>query len=143
MKMKIERLTRERDRLAAEIDALKHRLRGFDDAINLLKQEEESNASLTTRKRPNVKGMTLKVLEESGEKGATAQEVVTKAQERGHNLDRASVSSLLSRLKRENTLVFVDSRYYLASHAPTEGSENDHLNIPSLRPPLNVVRSGE
>jgi hypothetical protein len=47
----------------------------------------------------------MEVIHEAGKGGVTAVEVVDRAAAKGRTLDRASVSSLLSRLKREGTLV--------------------------------------
>ncbi len=135
MKMQVERLTRERERLRTEIEALKNQLAGLDRAIELIKQESDSATLHTGRKRPSVKSMTLMVINECGKDGVTAHEIVEMARAKGHDLERASVSSLLSRLKREGTLVFYDSRYYPTEQAPqqkletTEGGERTSPNV--------------
>jgi len=61
----------------------------------------------------------MEIIEESGTNGVTVGEVLERAAVRGKELDRASVSSLLSRNKREGLLTFDGERYHVASpHGP-------------------------
>ena len=65
------------------------------------------NASVSV----NVKKAVLDIVVEAGINGVSAAEVVKKAAEDGRNLKSTSVSSLLSRLKREGTLELRDGKY--------------------------------
>lgn len=132
-KAQMNRLLEQRARLSAEIEALRNKLEGLDLAIQLLSSDEETRSDETPQgnaprspRRSNVKGITLQLLEESGSEGLSASEVVERAQNRGHTLDRGSVSSLLSRLKKEGTLIYDGSKYYLAENAPIRMSGPHH-----------------
>lgn len=134
----MKKLLEERQRLEAQIEALKQQLIGLNRAIALLNGEEaveaQSQQQPKERKpRSSVKEVVLKLLEESRDAGLTANETVDLAAQRGIALDRGSVSSYLSRLKREGVLVLRDSKYRIAScagaaeNAPSEAvSANLH-----------------
>jgi hypothetical protein len=120
----MQRLTELRDRLKADIDrheaaieALRNQLIGIDQAIKTLGGEAVGTGS---SRRTNVKKTVMQIIHDVGRQGVTAVEVVARAQAIGKTLDRASVSSLLSRLKREGTLVFNGERYSEAAAPPPE-----------------------
>lgn len=112
-KEQMDKLLAERDRLAAQIAGLQHELAGLDRAIRVLKGEH--GAPLAAKPRVAVKDVVLGLLDEFRETGLSAGETVERAYEREIALDRASVSSLLSRLKREGILTFDGSKYRIAS----------------------------
>ena len=101
---KVKRLHEERDRLVAEIEAKKHELVGLERAIALLQEGEDSADGLSKRRRTAIKDIVLRLLESHKEAGLTAVEVVEVAKAQGHELERGSVSSLLSRLKKDSVL---------------------------------------
>ena len=120
----MQKLTELRDRLKADIDrheaaieALRNQLIGIDQAIKTLGGEAVGAGS---SRRTNVKKTVMQIIHDVGRGGVTAVEVVARAQAVGRSLDRASVSSLLSRLKREGTLVFNGERYSEAPPPPAE-----------------------
>jgi CRP-like cAMP-binding protein len=145
-KAQMNRLLEQRARLAAEIDALRNKLEGLDMAIQLLSSDDDTTSSEAVHndvsrpsRRANVKGITLQLLEESGSEGLSSNDVVERAQNRGHSLDRGSVSSLLSRLKKEGTLIYDGTKYYLAQNAPVRMS-GPHQSDGSS-PTLSILRS--
>ncbi len=113
-KENMEKLHLERERLKAQIASLEGELRGIERAINMLKgNDADSNPNPVYRKRQRggIKDVVLKMVEDSGSRGTVASEIVEKAEKSGQSLDRNSVSSLLSRLKREGSLSYDDGRY--------------------------------
>ena len=113
----MQKLTGLRDRLMGEIgrhqqaiEALKQQLSGVDQSIKALGGDVGAGPS----RRTNVKGTVMEIIGEAASLGVTAFEVVDRGAAKGRDLDRPSVSSLLSRLKREGTLVLMEGRYYVA-----------------------------
>ena len=96
-----------------ELEALRNKLKGIDASIAAV-----GGASLSPeprrRTRRNVKGTVMDLIVKAGGAGVTAHEIVDQAAANGRQLDRPSVSSLLSRLKREGVLSFDGERYYPA-----------------------------
>ncbi|MGC9418513.1 MAG: hypothetical protein ACP5EN_06015 [Rhodovulum sp.] len=68
-------------------------------------------------KKGSVKAAVLRLLEEAGERGLNANQAVTRGKERGIDLDRGSVSSLLSRLKSDEIVAHDGERYRLKKFA--------------------------
>ncbi|MGB9141248.1 MAG: hypothetical protein WCB71_03515, partial [Aestuariivirga sp.] len=66
----------------------------------------------------------LSIVTSSESAGVTVNELMNKAKTDGVALERASVSSLLSRLKREGILQIKDGRYYTMS--PILGGATPH-----------------
>lgn len=116
----MQKLQEARDKLAAEIEAKRHQLAGLDQALALLREGEDAESG--KRSRTATKSVTLALLQEYREAGLSSSEVVEIAKQRGQELDRPSVSSLLSRLKREGTLVLSGSKYRLASVRETQAA---------------------
>jgi CRP-like cAMP-binding protein len=128
----MHKLTELRDRLMGEIgrhqqaiEALKHQLSGVDQSMKALGGDAGAGPS----RRTNVKRTVMEVIHDASRVGVTAVEVVDRAAAKGRSLDRASVSSLLSRLKRDGTLTFNGERYF---------------EVPPSTPetPLKIVKSG-
>jgi hypothetical protein len=116
----MQRLEELRERLLADIAtqeralyALQNKLAGVDAAIAAMKGTALPVDHAPSRQR-NVTRTVMEVIEETGTKGVTAAEVVERAAAKGKILYRASVSSLLSRNKREGLLTFDGERYHTA-----------------------------
>jgi hypothetical protein len=111
----MKRLIEERERLAKQIEALQSELRGIDRAISLMKGEVTPPQEAADRKprARNVKETVLALVQKAGHDGLNVNELLTAAQRENIHLERGTVSSLLSRFKRENVLDMKDGRYFL------------------------------
>jgi hypothetical protein len=96
-----------------ELEGLRNRLKGIDASIAALAGIDVATDP-RRRTRRNVKRTVMDLIVESGHAGVTANEIVERAASSGRQLDRPSISSLLSRLKREGVLSFNGERYYPA-----------------------------
>ena len=111
-----ERLIQERDELIRRREAIENQILGIERAISLIGRQESGDLDsepLKTGTRANTKMIVLDLLKEAGTTGLNAQTAVALAEKRGVNLDRASVSSLLSRLKRDEIVTYDNERYRL------------------------------
>jgi hypothetical protein len=104
-----------------ELEALRNRLKGYDAAMAAATGTSVPPGP-RRRTRRNVKGTVMDMIVEAGTAGVTAHEIVDKAAAGGRQLDRPSVSSLLSRLKREGVLSFDGERYHQANAREVENS---------------------
>jgi hypothetical protein len=114
----MKRLLAERERLKTEIERLQHELKGLDRAIALMggvgQVPEFEPVAAKTRGR-NVKETVLSIVGASGHAGISAVGVLDKAKELySVHLDRGSVSSMLSRMKKEGVLDMRDGNYFIA-----------------------------
>lgn len=101
----------QRDKLLAEMEAMKHKIEGLNLAISLIDGGEAGLKPVS--RRSGVKSYILDLLKEVGADGLNAQKAVEMAAQRGHKVDRASVSSLLSRFKQEGTIAYDGTMYRL------------------------------
>ena len=102
---------KQREAFLAEMEALRNRLSGLDLAIQLITQGENDG---TERERGHgITSTILRLLTDAGAAGISAEGAVEAAARQGIELNRSSVSSLLSRLKRAGTVVYADKRYIL------------------------------
>lgn len=125
---KMNKLKDQRDQLLKEIEALRNKVAGLEMAMSLLDSNEDGVSSKKgSRRRGNVKSTILELLSEVGTTGLNANTTVEMAKRRGVDLDRASVSSLLSRLKREEVLDYDGDKYRLKEFS--EPKENPNVSI--------------
>lgn len=89
------------------IEEMLRRAKGEDDAPAV--------SSAVKGRRTNVKGIVLALLQERSTLGLTAGIAVDMAEQRGVKLEKATVSSLLSRLKNDGIVTYADSVYRWAS----------------------------
>lgn len=120
VKMKLHRLKEVRAELVKEMESLQGKIAGIDIAIKTM--ESDDNTATPSKfdhnigkKRIPIKRPILEYLEQAGIQGLNANEAVEKSDGR---FDRASVSSLLSRLKADGLLTLVKDRYFLIKFAP-------------------------
>jgi hypothetical protein len=131
----LEKLTAARAALDEEIAALREHLReltakrqAFDEALAIVSDTSAPEHAPERRARGAVKDTALRLLQAHVEHGLTALELVEVAAREGITLDRASISSLLSKLKAQGTLVLdvSTSKYRPAppepAKAPSVGS---------------------
>ena len=122
-----KRLLEERERLLRQREALDNEIKGIERAIALVSEEESSKPS--SGKRTQIKGIVLDLLDDVGTTGLNATDAVELANKKGLTIERASVSSLLSRLKRDGIVVYDGNKYRLSKYAPTD----DGSSAPDLR----------
>ena len=125
-KMK-ERLLKERETLLHERDALENQIKGLERAIALFPDE---GAKLANGKKQPIKALVLELLEDVGTTGLNAATAVNMASTRSTPLERASVSSLLSRLKGDGIIEFDGSMYRLPKFAKAVAEEDDLVIFP-------------
>jgi len=121
----IARVTQQRDALTHHIDGLKRALSLIKKDATILNADLNHNDSSlsanverkTRQRRGGLKTTVLDIVTNQAEKGTTVNECVTIAAESGTSLDRASVSSLLSRLKKDDVLFYDGERYRLKQYA--------------------------
>ena len=121
---KMKPLKELRDQQATEVADLERkladarvRLNAYEKAIAAM-EGSPMPAGPGGRRQNNVKKTVMGIINEAAHVGVTANEVVERGAAVGKALQLRSVSSLLSRLKREGTLTFEDGRY-----RPVTGNE--------------------
>ena len=125
-------IERQRDRLLVEIEALRNKVAGLELALSLM--GTESNSPEEREKPKENRGLRLtltELLREAGTTGLNAISAVEVAQRRGTHLDRQSVASTLSRMKKDGELVYNGDRYKLTQFASV--SEASSADIVPLR----------
>lgn len=130
MRDEIKKLEEERSRLDEQIAELEHKLHGlkseragFDRALNMLAGKDVATQDVPRKERAKgVKETVLAAVQAAGGWGITVSQLMERAEREGRALDRGTVSSLLSRFKREGVLEMKEGRYYVPQHPPkTEG----------------------
>lgn len=112
-KEKLGELIAMRDHLVGEVLALQNKITGLDMAIAVFQDEYDHREETSNADKQSVKGMLLRLLEEAGATGLNAALAVRTATRRGIDLDRGSVSSMLSRFKREGVVIYDGEKYRL------------------------------
>ncbi len=133
---KIDEILAERDALAAQIRSLQDQLAGLDRALAILRREDAEVRPRSVAKppkplvkdakpptprrakraggpRPRNQALVLELLGEAGGDGLSVTDVLAAGASRGTPMARASISSLLSRLKRQGQVESRDGRYIL------------------------------
>lgn len=128
----MQKLIELRERIAATIaqhqkaiEAFQNQLLGVEASIKALNLAPGASPP----PRRNVKRAVLEIIHEAAAVGVTPTEVVDRAAAKGRELNRDSVSSLLSRFKRDGVLRFDGERYFPAN--PSGPQE----------PPLKIVKT--
>lgn len=105
------------------------------DMIRAESGEPEPARARHRARRSGVKSAVLDLLAQVKADGLNAAKAVQMAEARGEQLDRGTVSSLLSRLKGEGIVTYVGGLYRLREHSPDE-HEIDLLDepAPNVRP---------
>jgi hypothetical protein len=119
----MKRLQEERERLLAQMEALRNQIVGIDRAIAVMEGTEYRLPEERQRDRHyNIKDTVLGLVSTAGTDGLSVNQVLDNAKVKGIMLDRGTVSSLLSRLKRENILDMKGGQYFV--RPPGEGTSN-------------------
>lgn len=109
----------ERDRLQLELKELQTKIRGLEFAIELITDEarkQESPSAPKVRDR-GITETIRSLLRDAGPAGLNPQMAVELAAARGQALNPTSVSSLLSRMKRDGQVAYRRKRYVLKEDA--------------------------
>lgn len=112
-----QKLLDERDILLRQREALDNQIAGIERAIALVAGEDRKTP-LSAKHGISNKAIVLDLLKDAGTTGLNAVAAVGMANSRGITLDRNSVSSMLSRLKRDEVVVYDGDRYRLKEFAP-------------------------
>ncbi len=114
MKQAVERaigqLSRQRNKLCTEVDALQAKIAGLDAAITLLREATTENHS-PVRPAYKITELLIEFLLEVETRGLNSQIAIDMAARRGIYLNQKSVSSLLSRMRRSGLTVYENHRY--------------------------------
>lgn len=129
-----QRLLQEREALLRQRDALDSEIKGLERAIALIADEEVKPGS--GGKRPQVKNIVLDLLEDVGTTGLDASTAVALADAKGLTIERNSVSSLLSRLKKDEVIDYDGSKYRLKKFVKKPDNPSLHVlpGMPRYRP---------
>jgi len=120
MKANVKMLVEERDRLLAQVEALKHKISGLELAISMLDRDDAGQSVATdTSKRGNAKALLIDLLKEAGTTGLNANSAVEIAARRGIKLERGTAASNLSRMKAEGAVSYDGEKYRLPEFART------------------------
>ena len=121
------------DSIRREIEVLK----GQESLLLDMLGEGELKATPKRAAKGSVKVRVLEMLEAQGRSGLNAAKAVELSEAEGDALDRGSVSSLLSRLKQDNVVVYDGSNYRLQKYTALPGLPG----MPSAVTPIRT--SGE
>lgn len=123
-----QRLLAERDQLLREREALDNQISGLERAIALVANDSPTGSALTNTRRGAIKAMVLDLLDEAGTMGINAATAVEMANRRGMTLEKASVSSILSRFKADGVAIHGGDKYRLAKFAPKPEAPHQHAD---------------
>jgi hypothetical protein len=122
----INKLREQLLRVENAIRDLEGERKGLKLALSVMTDEivdEDTSTAVTSRQRrlrTPLKETVLRMLSENAERGLVAIDIVDLAKANGQELDRNSVSSLLSRFKKDGVVEHRNGRYYLPAPFPRE-----------------------
>jgi hypothetical protein len=117
MKHHVEKLTKERDRLLIEQEALRNKIMGVELSIATLLKEDGQQSLTDTSKRGNAKTILLDLLREAAGAGLNGTIAAEMAEKRGVKLARGTAASTLSRMKADKAITYDGQRYRLPEFA--------------------------
>lgn len=117
-----QRLLQEREELLRQRDALDNEIKGIERAIQLVTADHSDPAS--GGKKPQTKSIVLDLLDDVGTTGLDATIAVKLANDKGFTVEKGSVSSLLSRLKKDGIVEYDGSRYRLPKYVKKPGEDD-------------------
>ena len=128
-KANMQKLIAQRDLLLREMEALRNKIAGLELGIALLDPAHSANSG-GQRRNKSTKTIVLDMLLEVGTTGLNATTAVETASRRGVTLDRGSVASLLSRLKRDDVTLYDGHKYRLREFVPVESDKPSEADRP-------------
>ena len=127
---KLEELLEQLDR---QMDELRLKREGVELALRALSGDSADKPARVRARRSNVKTAVIDLLRHVRDEGLNAVKAIDLARElRDEKLERGSVSSLLSRLKKEGTVVYDGKLYRLKEYAP--GARSEDVSVASVHP---------
>lgn len=122
-----QRLLDERARLLRQRDALENQICGLERAIELL--DEPPDEESPQQGRGKLKTLVLDMLREVGTTGLNAATAMEMADRRGLVIAKDSVSSLLSRLKKDDVVQYDGEKYRLTEFSRSTNPRISFLNF--------------
>lgn len=117
-----------KEALELQMEKIKAQIEVLEQLLNP-EAEDVNSRQAGKPKRIPIKNHVLRYLSDAGAQGITATEVMDKFEADGIEAERASVSSLLSRLKSQDTLRYINDRYVLT----------ELVEVPRKMPPVPPV----
>lgn len=108
-------LMEERNRLTVQLTDLQNKIRGLELAIELVNGQVDRAAGSHRSRSAGTTAALRGMLVEAGSTGITPQIAVERAAARGEALNKTSVSSLLSRMKRDGEVNYRNRHYVKAA----------------------------
>lgn len=115
----LETLIKERDELKEKFDPMRERLQRLEVAIGALQGKPVNTTDETPRRRRNVRPTVLEVITRAGDHGATVSDIIEEASNMGISLEKSSVSTIVSGMKRAGQVTVDEGKYKIAP----EGTE--------------------
>lgn len=116
----LESLIKERDELKEKFEPMRQRLTRLETAINALQGKPVGGSDEQPRRRRNVRPTVLEIIQRSGENGVTVADILEEAANMGADLEKSSVSTLVSGMKRAGQIVASDDGKYMIAPEGTE-----------------------
>lgn len=122
----LQKLRSELQRVQLEIRSLQGQEAALKLAISVVNDDpmpedpSVTDATAVRRRRSPLKDIVLRLINDNAERGLVAADLVDLAKAQGFDLDRNSVSSLLSRFKRDGVLDYDGKVYRPARPFPRE-----------------------
>jgi hypothetical protein len=135
--MVLQQLIDERDRLAAEVEALRNKVAGLEIAIGLISGDPKQTSSPLASGKVRVSDTIVNLLRDSGEIGLKPRALVELAAARGISLNRGSVYSLLNRMEHAGSIVHENTCYKLKEQAK-RGEELAQVTVLDERHPVKL-----
>lgn len=140
----VERWKSLRDKARREMEDAEVRVQAGEQLLSmLLGQDAAADSAPGKMKRGAVKDHVLRLVTENAGRGLVSSELVELAKAQGIELDRGTVSSLLSKLKAEGVLDYLDGKYRPAKPAsprqPPAPGAGMHLPGGALHAPVHAI----
>lgn len=115
----LESLIKERDEIKEKFEPMRQRLQRLETAIAALQGKPIAGSDEPSKRRRNVRPTVLEIITRAGDNGVTVADIVEEASNMGIDLEKTSVSTLVSGMKRSGQVVVNEGKYQIAP----EGTE--------------------
>lgn len=113
----LDMLTKERDELRGQVEPLKQRLDRLNIAISALEGKPSAESEQPRKRNRNVRNTVLEIIGKAGTAGVSIPDVLEEAERSGSPLEKSSVSTLVSTLKRSGAIIVDDGKYKISPAA--------------------------